>query len=814
MSSSSKSPKLARTAIRGAAALSLGLLACAQNTTTGASRTFNRPVRVAFACIETTTGNPRSLSDCTTGAQGIAMHALVLQESRGEVAAVDLVARTVIDSDRGVPGYSFVPASALPTSIVVPRNAPQCAFVASAGNNAIDAIDLRRFRRESAPTAELHAAAELPGQPSAMVLSPTEDALWLSLPERGSVVRVGLDGCNFVSQNEIMLDATLPAATRWDGSGDLARICPTTGFTGATPATLIPRTYTPTSLGAHPQALEVGRELLVGDANLPLIHRIDFDTQGILPSIATGAPIRSLVVTPDVPNSSDPADPTRGRFIYAIDEEDGTVMVVDYSDPSATGFGAVIPVGPEGVARPDRLPLLTGARTLAVLTPSYDPTNPFAAACDPTVALASGATAPGVTALRGVFVGVGLTDSTVRFVDVFDSDALCRGRVVPGSTECDGSESFVYIRRHRPRMGEARRVVGATASEVSFVLDGASVRISAELPDAGLGLTRLSCGDYGLQPIFAPTDASGLVCGQFDPYAALAELWSAQWNGPLLSTVASSGRLHSDGDAIVLDSAVDFCAAGALGADNMAATDAAALERGPADIVRISSALSATMLEDERCQIVAGIEGSSRNARPIDVSIQRTYGPFDGLNEPFRGRLVFDPDALVLDRSAATPVTMRDVLRCVGNEFVRFDVRVRDVFAIAGSRSGQSHRVVTTADGQCAVDAAQDARRISRVRAGQPFNNGALAFQVTRPPSIVSATSTGTTEFRVVLGNVPATLNVDVGFISQQAGRQLALPADISWNGVNQRLYIIDIERRGLLELQTLPLSYTTSSFN
>ena len=58
---------------------------------------------------------------------------LCSRSPRGEVAAVDLVARTVIDSDRGVPGYSFVPASALPTSIVVPRNAPQCAFVASAG---------------------------------------------------------------------------------------------------------------------------------------------------------------------------------------------------------------------------------------------------------------------------------------------------------------------------------------------------------------------------------------------------------------------------------------------------------------------------------------------------------------------------------------------------------------------------------------------------------------------------------------------------------------------------------------------------------
>ena len=809
-----KSQRAGRLLVAGTAALSVGFFACSANTLVGNPRTFNRPVQAAFACLDTTTGIPRSLADCITGASGIAMHALVLQEARGEVAAVDLVSRLVIDSDRGVPGFSFVPVSALPVSILVPRNSPQCAFVASAGENGVDAIDLRRFRRQSAAIAETFPSAELPGQPSAMVLSPLEDALWISLPERGSVVRVALDGCAFGVQNEIMLDTTVPTATDWDGSGDLSRICPTTGFTGATPATLTPRVYTAATPVSRPQALEVGRELLVGDANLPLIHRIDFDAQTVLPSIATGAPIRALVATPDVPNSIDATDPTRSRFIYAIDEDDGTVMVVDYSDPSTAGFGAVIPVGPEGVVRPDRLPLLSGARVLAVISPSYDAADPFARVCDPSVTLASGAVAPGVTALRGVFVGVGLTDSTVRFVDVFDSDAFCRGRTIPGVTDCDGGESFVYIRRHRQRMGEVRRVVGVTASEVSFILDGAPVRVTNEAPDVGLGLTRLSCPDFGLRPIFGQLGNEGLVCGFADPYAALAELWSAQWNGPLLATVASSGRLHEEGDEIVLDSAIDFCDAGALGSENMALTGVDAPERGSADVIRISSTISNVMLEDERCQIVAGIEGSSRNSRPIEVPILSTHAGVPGLGIPFRGRLVFDPDAAVLSRTSPIVVTMRDVLRCVGREFVRFDVRVRDSFAIAGSRSGQLHRVVADGSAQCVVDETQDVRRLARVAVGEPYTNGALAFQVTRTPSAVLTTSTSSTEFRVVLGNVPAMLNVDVGFLSQPSPRQLALPTDIRWNDVNQRLYIIDIERRGLLELQTLPLGFTRSSFN
>jgi hypothetical protein len=138
------------------------------------------------------------------------MHALVLQEARGEVAAIDLVSRVVVDTNPAIPGYTFVPVDPLPTGILVPPTAPTCAFVSSAGAETIDAIDLRIFRRESRASAVLHDPLLLPGAPAAMVLDPSEEALWVAMPDRSSVARVAIDGCRFGEVEEIRLETTVP----------------------------------------------------------------------------------------------------------------------------------------------------------------------------------------------------------------------------------------------------------------------------------------------------------------------------------------------------------------------------------------------------------------------------------------------------------------------------------------------------------------------------------------------------------------------------------------------------------------------------
>ncbi len=791
-----------------APAVLVALASCSQTPITATVRTFNRPVQTTFVCLETATGNARTRTDCTPDASGVvptglAMHALVLQEARGEVASVDLVARTVIDSDPSVPGYSFVAVDPLPTAIVIPAVTPSCAFVASAGADSINAIDVHLFRRESASTATDFAPLALPGAPTSMVLDPSETALWVALPERSSVARIEIDGCVFGAIEEISLDFTVPPSLVAPSSDDAttARYCPA-DFAAAPLPTLVARDVAPLDVVARPAVLAVGRELLIGDRALPLIHRVDFAARVPLAPFSIGATVRALAVTPDLPNSYDPGATERSRYVYAIDDEDGTVLAVEYSDPATATFGAVLPIGPASSRRPDRMPFLAGARTLEIVQPQFDELDPFARVCNP-ADISDDVVAPSFQTLRGVFLVAGMTDATVRFVDVFDTDAPCRGRVEGDDDDCTNTaETFVYVRRHHPRMGERRTTIGVTANDVSFLVNGATVRLT----DTSEELARVAC-PAPLTGIFASsTDGTARVCGHADPFEAVLEIWQAAWQGTLQGTASSTGNIEQlDASTVALDSRIDFCGAGVLGSDDVAsAPDPEGTFGG--DVVAITTTLPMAMSEDERCQAVAGLEGSNQSARPVLVPIRAASTRPDGLREPYRGRLLFDATAPVLDRATAG-LTLADVLRCFGDELVRFDVRTRGSFSVIGSRSGQRHRVVRGADGSCEIDETLPVTRQGRARAGEQFTNELVSFQIASPPSSDS------TELRVTIGTVPATLNLDVGVSTGTATRLLALPSDIVWNAVNQRLYVVDVERRGLIELTLQPLSYTQSSF-
>ncbi|MBX7194728.1 MAG: hypothetical protein K1X94_21920 [Sandaracinaceae bacterium] len=798
--------RAARTLTATSALLALG--ACSQTPIVATVRTFNRPVQAVLVCLETGSGNPRTISDCTLDSSGVtptglAMHALVLQEARGEVASVDLVARKVMDADPAIPGYSFVAVNPLPTAIVVPETTPSCAFVTSAAEDTIEAIDLHQFRSEGLAAAVEHDPIELAGAATAMVLDPSEAALWVAMPERSSVARIPIEGCAFGALEEIALEATVPDGIVGAPEDDRAtsRYCPAT-FTPAPLPTIMPREVEPLDVVARPAVLAVGRELLVGDRALPLIHRVDFAARVPLAPIAAGATIRSLAVTPEVPNSFDATSPDRSRYVYAVDDADGTVLAVEYSDPASPAFGAVLPVGAASSVRPDRMPFLTGARTLEVIQPRYDELTPFDNLCDP-ANIPDDIAAPAYSTLRGVFLAIGMTDSTVRFVDVFDSDAPCRGRVEGATEDCTStSETFVYERRHHPRVGERRTTVGVTANDVSFLVNGATVRLSESSEE----LTSITCPS-SLDPIFGTVaDGTVRVCGHSDPYEAVTEIWSAAWQGAISGTASSTGNFSRlDDGSIALDARVDFCAAGVLGAAQVASAPAPESGFG-GDVIAITNTLTSTMAEVDRCKAVVGIEGSSQSPRPVLVPIASSSTRPDGLLEPYRGRLIFDASAPVLDRATAG-LTLEDVLTCFGDQLVRFDVRVRDSFSVIGSRSGQRHRVIRADDGTCEVDETLSVSRQSRAQAGALFANDLVAFQIAARPS------TDSTELRVTIGTVPATLNLDVGAVASSTSRGLALPSDIVWSSVYERMYIVDVERRGLIELTMQPLVYTQSRF-
>ncbi len=213
---------------------SLGLIAlafttaCSNNTSSGPSFAFQRPEAVELACIDLSKGNenasPLPLRCCapTAAEEPLAppelvqkncrpdarpvLHALVTQTVRGEVAAVDLEAQRVLDSDQQIPGFTFVDVGGLPTAVVVPPERPTPGFdpefpegppwtyIASADEQAVRAVATCRFRTGVACGPELLIASRLTrvpvdGAPRDMLFGPDE-ALWLTLPDLGLLARV------------------------------------------------------------------------------------------------------------------------------------------------------------------------------------------------------------------------------------------------------------------------------------------------------------------------------------------------------------------------------------------------------------------------------------------------------------------------------------------------------------------------------------------------------------------------------------------------------------------------------------------------
>lgn len=236
------------------------LTACNQKAQSGVSFAFERPERLEFVCFaplaapkqdefvplpssccrlfdstSNTVVPPTTLApECTRVGNDTlgtpVLHAVVTQSTRGEVAAVDLNKNLVLDSDRQIPGYTFLDTGGLPTAIVVPPTlpgvvqqpegkpvvaGPAWTYVASAEQLQVRATPTCRFRSGTTCGPDLEPAnvavqnrpasissyddrlrVPLPVAPADMKLGPgplgPDSALWVTLPERGLIARIDL----------------------------------------------------------------------------------------------------------------------------------------------------------------------------------------------------------------------------------------------------------------------------------------------------------------------------------------------------------------------------------------------------------------------------------------------------------------------------------------------------------------------------------------------------------------------------------------------------------------------------------------------
>lgn len=806
------------------------LAACTQAPNIPAPRAFNRPARIELVCFSG--DSPVALSECEPGSDGVVptgrtLLALVPQQTRGEVAAVELSSDPprVIDSDRRVPGFTFVEVGEVPTAIAVSRRNPACTWVANRGSADISAVQTARFREESLVMAEPTAPLPLDtdgrtGRPHAMVIHDDGAVreLYLTLPEDGVIARVPvtMDGedCAFgaieiitglpevpeppagpstdptLAPIETQDAATLATCTAAELSVPELAVPPADVAVEPLPAELPPPA--PTEIVVERDDAGEAVALLIGDSARPVIYRYDLAARAFSGSLRTDGPIRDLTLTASVPDVVG-GEATR-RYVYAIDERDGSVMVIDYLT------GHVVPVGPELSGRPLRLPFRAPARAIEAID-----RRDTGGVCDADPV-------PAADVLRGVFVSVALSDGSVRFVDILDEDAVCRS-----GASCQerfvGAQQYSFIRRHRPRLTN-RIIEPVSLVEVpSVTLDQVTLRYGVDGTASGEepvpDLVPVDCGEgEGLGPVFGAPDA--LICAIVDPWAAQPESWNITWEGTIPQTASIAGSFVDLGDGrVALDTRLPLCDRGVLGPEGAAGLSPDAPEAGyPGDLVAITSELPDASAMLPECRALAGLEeGETTSGEALLIALDEVLvGPMSGAGEPYESRLVLRLDAEVRDvERGPTGFTVADLVRCYADELVSFEVRTRERFAVLGSRTGLAHRVVTDeATGHCVVDESQPATEHGRAELGVPFSNVALRFELAypgaRPPRI------GELQVSFDVGDVPTPLLLDIGAPSGSGGRALTLPVELTFSELTDKLYILDELRRGLAPTGLVPV--------
>ncbi len=724
-------------------------LSCSSSTVVNATYNFSRASDVEFVCLQSDAGRVNVLplarcginpADNTSSTGNAHLYALVTQAERGELAVVDLAASSgtsILDNSPDVPGYSFIPLGAIPTSIVSDArdNNTGSVWVASAGDRTIERLDastlLYNPRRASDAGREVvHTATRVAmnGAPRDLAIDTVDGRtlLYATVPDRAAVAV--LDITNAAAPVDLgFTPVTVPAANAdagLDAGSDDAG-------TGSAPA--------------HPQDLVVDPEthrVYVSDDGSNYVHVFAGNPLREVDRIAVGAPTRAITLTgwarrlTCAAEADDPDHYGRARYLYATEASTGLITVYDLTRGAVVRPNVLPAPNPQrrmlAPARPeDRVALATPAVALfPINTAEYRGRNAAGEITVPdacrTLNGCGGTGALGPTYLHGVFVGALLRTGRIAIIDVDDYDAPARAKT-PNIVGAPNGYRFV---RHAPRPTvdvSSTNLVVSTPTLTALVRGTQRVSLSEapETPALGCATDRSlatlapcasTAGDAGVDggsaglggitvvrqprvpteylgapdadggtvPMAAePACAAGADAGTdaavtnstlADPYAVLNETWTLTWEGAIPNLDLYGVSFTASGANAVMESpATDFCARGAL-ADDTYARDQVTVLGDP------------TSLASDRvaCGALFGT-----GAQPLNRDFV--------LDDAFRDRLVLRPNGAA---------TAADVARCFALA-AHVQVRARRQWMVTGNVNGYLSAVRADASGHCEVDPAK-----------------------------------------------------------------------------------------------------------
>lgn len=706
--------------------------------------------------------------------------------------------------------------------------------------------------------------------PTDIVLTPDEDALLAAVPDDALVVYLPLQRCTESSEDcsegridaanvrvvplEVSRDRLRASTTAQAASGSYAKLCgfeldePEPAELPDVPDDVMMTTPRPIAFAVDadcPEGTDCAPRVLVADDALPVIHALDLDVleaggddaSAVLEPLFTGVPTSGVAVTPFVPATVE--EDGERQYVYAIDANDGSVLVLE--------DGQLLSVDANAIGRSDRIPFNTtaAATALAVITPAFDPEAGASQWLEESQCLDARHRIQNPARLRGVFLAAVLTDGTLRIVDVHDMELrACR--------ECPAGDIPVLV-RHQPRIdvtfptGEDAEPIqlAPVATNMGFLIGDQGFPIrgdgSTGSPDAP-GLGCIAC-ESDLVQAFPPISRSdepapveddagvgeevmargcggrtpALVCAEADPWAS-EEIWRAVYEGVIPGTTGRIGALIPPGSGdsrtgaleFAPDTELDFCSAGVLGEDDIAAAfehqtcDAEADAEIEGDqLVILTPPLSAAQLEadaqDEvalRCQEIRDAL-AAEDAPRLGFEIRRAY----------RDRLVLRSH---LVEAIAEVRSFEEVAPCLERGLLAFDVRTLDQFVVRGSRSGYLHRVQPNAAGRCVVDPAGDPLHQGRARVGCTYRNPVVQFQLRSPEQ-------GELQPLVEFQVQPRSPATKLQLVASATGflGVTVVGVQLRWNDTDGRLYLVDVHGHGLMPLPLDPLPrFAQPSFN
>lgn len=708
-----------------AVAAAIAGLGCDETTPDNDIAQFNRPQDAALVCYHAELG-PLPLGCCENQGGGVdgycdvpnpeaVLLAFVTQTTFGEVAVVDLDEGEIIDQDTRIPLNSFIPVGGQPTDIAASFDGTRV-YTANFETEDVSVVDVAEA---FGPTMVPARAIDLggPGGRLAVARAPSirDRYLFVTQPTLGrlAVVEIeeyGAAGADGGAEGDAGAGAEGPAG-RLLG---YLRLDAATGLPHA-PADESPDGIMPWAIAASglTPSLYVGGErggcILEIDSEILVSKALELDAPGPLDESAV---VRRIDLG-DFTTRAIALEPDLERWIYAVENELGGVIVVDLTQPDPGD--ALLPVNEDNPIAEDLYSIDVPGRARAVaLVRLAEDENPLP------------------VTFNGTFGIVTTSEASMYVIDAEDRNPIWGE---PGERHSLRASAYWCTEATAGDAGAGDDYCVVPGVDEPPVLRGDGTELSDavvetiaqfEQPDGGYAGECAADGGVA----FRPDDDWGIRL-RCDYRITGNETWTLTWEGELGVSgtgVAEYADPASTGDALVVrDQSKRFCTAGVLGGDDGTAigfTDLydgfPALETGspgfpdgyPGDVLEITS------------------EPTPREGAACDAFVA------EGVRLRYRVREMLDEDVLVivqLPGADAVPLPDAD---CFGQAFT-YTIRAYGHWVLTGSKTGYArYGVLDGTTGQCLPhDGTGDseeraAESAQRVFEGTPFENRYVAFQV------------------------------------------------------------------------------------